>query len=78
MGNLLSLITFIPCWGRPILALFLRGNDEAAAQKNAKWVRMTATVATFVCRCSSCSGSIRPDTGFQFVEERQWLLGHEL
>ena len=37
MGNLLSLTTFIPLLGAAILALFLRGNDEAA-QRNAKWV----------------------------------------
>jgi len=43
MGNLLSLTTFIPLVGAAILALFLRGNDEAA-QRNAKWVALATTV----------------------------------
>ena len=46
MGNLLSLTTFIPLLGAGILALFLRG-DDAAAQRNAKWVALATTVFTF-------------------------------
>ena len=46
MDNLLSIVTFIPALAALILALFLRGNDEAAA-RNAKWLAMIATSATF-------------------------------
>jgi len=47
MDNLLSIVTFLPLLGALILALFLRGDDEAA-QRNAKWVALWATAATFV------------------------------
>lgn len=47
MDNLLSITTFIPAVAAAILALFLRGNDEAA-QANAKWVALFATGATFI------------------------------
>ena len=44
---MLSLITFLPAVAALVLALFLRGND-AAAGRNAKWVALVATLATFV------------------------------
>ncbi len=74
MGNLLSLTTFIPLLGAGILALFLRG-DDAAAQRNAKWVALATTVFTFVVSLFILAGFDPSDTGFQFVEDRQWLLG---
>jgi len=74
MGNLLSLTTFIPLLGAVILALFLRGNDEAA-QRNAKWVAMATTLATFLVSLFILFGFNPADTGFQFVEEREWLMG---
>ncbi len=73
MDNLLSIITFLPLVAAAILALFLRGDDEAA-QKNAKWLALIATSATFLV--SLFLLPVRPaNTGFQFVEERAWILG---
>jgi len=74
MDNLLSIVTFIPALAALILGVFLRGEDEAA-QKNAKWVAMFATSATFLVSLFILSGFDPADTGFQFVEEREWLLG---
>ncbi|WP_224823405.1 NADH-quinone oxidoreductase subunit M [Cognatishimia sp. MH4019] len=74
MDNLLSIVTFLPLLGAIILALFLRGDDEAA-QRNAKWVAMWATTATFLFSLFILTGFDPQDTGFQFVEERDWLLG---
>ncbi|SEW02275.1 NADH dehydrogenase subunit M [Cognatiyoonia koreensis] len=74
MGNLLSLTTFIPLLGALILALFLRG-DDVAAQRNAKWVALATTVATFVVSLFILFGFNPADTGFQMVEERAWLMG---
>jgi NADH-quinone oxidoreductase subunit M len=76
MGNLLTITTFIPTIAAVILAIFLRGEDEAA-QRNAKWVAMAATVMTFVVSLFILFGFDPADTGFQFVEERDWLLGLE-
>ncbi|WP_432255954.1 NADH-quinone oxidoreductase subunit M [Limimaricola sp. AA108-03] len=74
MGNLLSLTTFIPLLGAGILALFLRG-DDLAAQRNAKWVALATTVFTFVVSLFILAGFDAEAPGFQFVEDRQWLLG---
>ncbi|WP_368183930.1 NADH-quinone oxidoreductase subunit M [Aestuariibius sp. HNIBRBA575] len=74
MGNLLSLTTFFPLLGAVILALFLRGEDEAA-QRNAKWVALATTAATFVISLFILFQFDASDTGFQMVEERDWLLG---
>ena len=74
MGNLLSLTTFIPLVGAAILALFLRG-DDAAAQRNAKWVALATTAFTFVVSLFILAQFNPADTGFQMVEEREWLLG---
>jgi NADH-quinone oxidoreductase subunit M len=71
---LLSIITFLPIVAALILALFLRGNDEAAA-RNAKWLALVATTATFVVSCVVLAGFNPQDTGFQFVEDNPWIFG---
>ncbi|WP_197915712.1 NADH-quinone oxidoreductase subunit M [Thiosulfatihalobacter marinus] len=72
--SLLSLVTFIPALAAAILAIFLRG-EEAAAQRNAKWVALVATVITFLVSLFVLAGFDPQNTDFQFVEERDWLLG---
>ncbi len=72
--SLLSLVTFIPAIAAAILAIFLRG-EEAAAQRNAKWVAMVATVITFLVSLGILFEFDPSNTGFQFVEEREWLMG---
>jgi NADH-quinone oxidoreductase subunit M len=74
MDNILSIITFLPLVAAAIMALFLRGED-AAAQQNAKWLALLATVITFLVSLILIFQFDPSDTGFQFVEEREWLLG---
>ena len=74
MGNLLSLTTFMPLFGALIMALLLRG-DDAHAQRNAKWVALVTTVATFLASCFILAQFDPGDTGFQMVHESAWLLG---
>ncbi|MEC7257665.1 MAG: NADH-quinone oxidoreductase subunit M [Pseudomonadota bacterium] len=74
MDNLLSIVTFIPAIAALILAVFLRGEDEAA-QRNAKWVALFATAITFLVSIGIYAGFNPDDTGFQFVEEANWLGG---
>jgi NADH-quinone oxidoreductase subunit M len=74
MDNLLSIVTFIPALAAAILAIFLRG-DDAAANGNAKWLALIATGATFLVSLFILAGFDANDTGFQFVEQREWLLG---
>jgi NADH-quinone oxidoreductase subunit M len=74
MDNLLSIVTFIPALAALILALFLRGEDEAA-QKNAKYAALFATTITFLVSLGIYTQFDPNDTGFQFVEEGEWLMG---
>ncbi|MEO0861030.1 MAG: NADH-quinone oxidoreductase subunit M [Pseudomonadota bacterium] len=74
MNNLLSIVTFTPLIAALILALFLRG-DDAAAQRNAKWLAFGATTFTFIVSLFLLAGFDPQNTGFQFVEERTWIAG---
>ena len=74
MNNLLSIITFIPAVAAVILALFLRGNDAATA-RNAKWVALFASTLSLVVSLVLLKGFDPANTGFQFVEDRPWILG---
>ena len=72
--HLLSIITFMPAVAAVILAVFLRG-DDAAAQRNAKWLAMITTTVTFIVSLFVLLDFDPNDTGFQFVTEGEWLLG---
>ncbi|MDJ0995453.1 MAG: NADH-quinone oxidoreductase subunit M [Dinoroseobacter sp.] len=74
MDNLLSIITFTPALAALILAVFLRGDDEAA-QRNAKWLALIATSATFLLSLILLFEFDPANTGFQFVEESPWVFG---
>ena len=74
MANLLSIITFLPLVAAAVLALLLRGSD-AAAQRNARWLALIVTTATFVISLFVLFRFDPSNTGFQFVEERKWILG---
>jgi len=74
MANLLSIIVFLPTVAAVIMGLFLRGEDEAA-QRNAKWLAFIATAATFIASLFLIADFDPADPGFQFVEEREWILG---
>ena len=54
-GNLLSIITFLPLIAAAILGFFLKGDDEAA-RRNAKWLALIATTATFIVSLFLLSG----------------------
>jgi NADH-quinone oxidoreductase subunit M len=72
--SILSLITFLPAVAAVILALFLRGNDAAAA-RNARWLALIASTLTFLISLWLLKAFDPANTGFQFVEERPWILG---
>jgi NADH:ubiquinone oxidoreductase subunit 4 (subunit M) len=76
-NQLLSIITFLPLVAAVILALFMRG-DDAAARQGAKWLALFTTSATFVISLFILFRFDPSDTGFQFVEEREWILGPDL
>ena len=74
MTHLLSIITFLPIVAAAIMALLLRGDDEAAA-RNAKWLALITTTATFLISLIVLIGFDPANTGFQFVEDREWIMG---
>jgi NADH-quinone oxidoreductase subunit M len=74
MDNLLSLITFTPALAALIMALFLRG-DDAAAQKNAKYLALMASGISFVISLVLVAQFDPADIGMQFVEETPWIMG---
>ena len=74
MENLLSIVTFIPAVAALIMALFLRGDDEAA-RLNAKRLALTATSITFLVSIFILTGFDPENTDFQFVEESDWIFG---
>jgi len=75
MGDhLLSMVTFIPAIAALILALFLRGEDEAA-RTAAKRFALATTTATFLVSLGILTRFDPSNTGFQFVEQGDWLLG---
>ncbi|WP_439524360.1 NADH-quinone oxidoreductase subunit M [Marivita sp.] len=74
MDNLLSIVTFLPALAALILLVFLRGDDEAA-NRNAKWLSLIATSATFLISLFILFQFDPSNTGFQMVEQGEWLLG---
>ncbi|MCJ8140188.1 NADH-quinone oxidoreductase subunit M [Falsirhodobacter halotolerans] len=74
MDNLLSIVTFIPAIAALILAVFLRG-DDAAAQRNAKWLALLATVSTFLISLFLYAQFDTANPGFQFIEDHAWIAG---
>jgi NADH-quinone oxidoreductase subunit M len=74
MDNLLSIVTFLPLVAAVIMAVFLRGDDEAA-QLNAKRLAFAATLATFLVSIFILVQFDPNDTGFQLVEQAEWMFG---
>ncbi|MEZ5888161.1 MAG: NADH-quinone oxidoreductase subunit M [Paracoccaceae bacterium] len=74
MENLLSILTFLPLVAAAVLALFLRGSD-AASDRNAKWLALTATTVTFLLSLLLLKDFDPSNTGFQFVDEGDWIMG---
>ena len=72
--QLLSIITFLPLVAAVIMALFMRGDDEAA-QMGAKRLALFTTSATFLVSLFLLAGFDPGNTGFQFVVEKEWILG---
>ena len=73
-NQLLSIITFLPLVAAIILGLFMRG-DDAAARRGAKWLALFTSSATFVISLFILFRFDPSNTGFQFVEERPWIMG---
>jgi len=74
MLYLLSFITFVPAVAAGVMALFLRG-DSLAAQNNARWLALAASLVSLIASLFLLAGFDPANTGFQFVEEADWIVG---
>jgi len=71
---ILSIVTFLPLVAAFIMAALLRGDDEEA-RRNAKWLAFGVMVMTFIASLFLLADFDPANTGFQFKEERPWILG---
>jgi NADH-quinone oxidoreductase subunit M len=69
----LSVVVFLPLVGA--LFVFVLRGDDAAVAKNARYVALWTTLATFLVSLFLISGFDRGNPGFQFIENRPWLGG---
>lgn len=74
MDYVLSFIIFLPTVAALVLALFLRGDDEIA-QLNAKRLALFATVITFLISLFVIAEFDPSNTGFQMIEQAEWIMG---
>ena len=74
MDYLLSLIIFFPSFGAIILGIFLRA-ENFESNKNAKLLSLVTTFATFIFSLFVIYNFNSNESGFQLVEEYEWLMG---
>ncbi len=70
---ILSVVTFLPLLGAAFI-LVVRGDDEIA-RRNARHVALWTTLATFLVSLLLLVEFDANETGFQFVEQTEWLGG---
>jgi len=68
---ILSVITFLPTVGA--LLIWLSRGDEAATNRNARWIALWATIINFAISLILVARFDPSQAGFQFVEEGRWL-----
>jgi len=71
-GILLSALTFLPLLGALFIFTMVRGDDEAA-QRNARYVALYTTLATFALSLFLWWNFDPATADFQFVEDHAWL-----
>ncbi|HEY2136137.1 MAG TPA: NADH-quinone oxidoreductase subunit M [Xanthobacteraceae bacterium] len=70
---ILSVTTFLPLVGA--LFIMLMGGEDAAVQRNARWVALWATLITFAVSLILVWRFDPSSAEFQFVERKPWLAG---
>jgi NADH-quinone oxidoreductase subunit M len=69
---ILSVVTFLPAIGAVLVYLLARGGDEAA-DRNARWISLWATLITFAVSLIMVARFDGANGDFQFVEKAPWL-----
>ncbi len=73
-NNLLSIVTFLPLISALVMGILHRGDDDAA-QRNAKWMALSATSATFLASVFILFEFDPNITEFQLVQDAEWIFG---
>ena len=68
---ILSITTFLPLVG--VLFIMILGNEDAAVQRNARWIALWATLVTFAVSLLLVWRFDPSSSEFQFVENKPWL-----
>ena len=68
---LLSLVTFLPLLG--VAAILLARGDDEAASRYARWAALWTTIVTFLVSLLILPNFNSAASGFQLVENHQWL-----
>ncbi len=69
----LSVTTFLPLLGA--LLIYLSRGDDAAAQRNSRWIALWTTIITFAISLIMVANFDASSPAFQFVEKAPWLGG---
>jgi len=75
---ILSILTFAPLAGAAFILLvraMARGEDDPMIARNARWLSLFVTTFVFVASVGLLIEFNPADTGFQFVEQAEWLGG---
>jgi NADH-quinone oxidoreductase subunit M len=70
----LSITTFLPLIGAMLLMLMVHG-DDAAAQRNARWIALWTTLVTFAVSLVIWAKFDNSVAGFQLIEQQPWVGG---
>jgi len=68
---ILSVTTFLPLIGAVLV--YLSRGDDAAGERNARWIALWFTIATFLVSLLLLAGFDASSAEFQFVEKAPWL-----
>ena len=69
----LSVTTFLPLLGA--LLIYLSRGDDAAAQRNSRWIALWTTIITFAISLIMVANFDASSPAFQFVEKAPWMGG---
>jgi NADH-quinone oxidoreductase subunit M len=78
MPYILSLVTFLPLVGAlaiTLIRMMAREDDRPAIERNAKWIALWTTLATFAVSVVLTLRFDPSNPGFQFVEKLPWFAG---
>src|ERR1700744_5692676 len=78
MDHILSIVTFLPLVGAAAITLLrfmARADDKQVIERNAKWIALWTTLATFAVSIALVAIFDHGKAGYQFEEYYTWFAG---